>query len=174
MESILQPLLRKHWTQQPIPLSVDILLSRPSYKLPSSILLATRIAAIGVMFLMFLISAWQFMLLKSNIYSSIPASVQPIPNPSTATHLVSTKTQSTTCETVSYIVQGNDRLAGIAARFSISKEEIILANSMKSQIVTPGSKLIIPNCNFTPTGTVDTLTTTFTPILHTVTSTPGG
>lgn len=174
MEAILLPLLQKQWTQRPIPLSVGMLISSRNHNFPNSLLLATRIAAVGVMFVVFMISAWQFVLPKANVNASIPASIQPIPIPSSATELVSTSTQTKTCEELSYIVQRNDTLTSIAAMFSISAEEIRLRNNMKSEVVSSGSKLIIPTCNFTPTGTMNTSTTTFTPILRTITSTPGG
>src|SRR6185369_12576326 len=47
MESILRPLMQKQWAQQPIPLAIHTVISRPSYRSPNSALLATRIVAIG-------------------------------------------------------------------------------------------------------------------------------
>ena len=174
MESILRPLMQKQWVQQPIPLSIDTLISRPSYRSPSSALLATRIAAIAIMFAVFMFSAWQLSSPKSDVASRMLPSNPPIPISSTSTRFVSTTTQTQTCEETTYLVRGEDTLASIAYRFSTSKKEIMIANKMESETVIQGTKLIISVCNFTPTGTARTLTTTFTPILHLITSTPGG
>lgn len=174
MESILRPLLQRQWAQRAIPLPIETLVSRSDHKLQESVLLATRIAAVGVMFIVFMFSVWQFALPKPSTTGSISASVPPIPVPSTSTQLMSTKMQSGNCEEVTYTVQENDSLASIAAKFTISQKNIMAANNMQSETVVTGTKLMIPVCNFTPTGTVSTLTTTFTPVLHMITSTPGG
>jgi LysM repeat protein len=174
MESVLRPLLQKQWNRQPPPLSMDALLLRQDSRLSKSMLLATRIAAVGVMFVVFMFSAWQFALSKPSMAGSLLASVPPIPIPSTSTQLVSTKMQSKACDQITYIVKENDTLVSIAAKFSMSREDILNVNNLKTEIVTTGMKLSIPVCNFTPTGTINTLTTTFTPVLHTITLTPGG
>jgi LysM repeat protein len=174
MESILQPLLQKQWAQRPIPLPIAALISSPNDRSPNINLLATRIAAIGMMFAVFMFSAWQLASLKPNTAGPALPSNPPIPVSSTSTLLISATAQTQTCEKVSYIVQGNDTLASVAYRFSTSKREIMIANTMKSETVIKGTELIIPVCNFTPTGTINPLTTTFTPILRTITSTPGG
>jgi len=175
MESVLDPLLQRQWNQHPIPLSVDQLLFRGNPKYLEGKLLATRITAISVMFMVFMFSAWQFMLAKPGASGPVLASVPPIPIPSTSTtQFISTKTQTRSCEELGYVVQGHDTLESIAIRFLTSKEEILIANNMKAETVVAGMKLIIPVCNFTPTGTVNTLTTTFTPVLRPITSTPGG
>ncbi len=174
MEVILYPLLQKQWKQEPIPLSMNMLLSKGNSKLSEGILLATRIAAVGVMFMVFMFSAWQFTMSKPGASGPRLVSVPPIPVPSSSTQFVSTKTQSQTCGEIAYSVQENDTLESIATQFATSKEEIRSANHMKTEIVTTGMKLIVPVCNFTPTGTANTLTITFTPILRPITSTPGG
>ena len=175
MESILHPLLQRQWNQQPILLSVDRLLSRGNSKLLDGKLLATRIAAVSVMFMVFMFSAWQFMVAKPGGSGPVLASVPPMPIPSTSTtQFISTKTQTRSCEELGYIVQGHDTLESIAIRFLTSKEEILIANNMKAEVIVAGMKLMIPVCNFTPTGTVHALTTTFTPVLRPITSTPGG
>ncbi len=175
MESILHPLLQRQWNQHPVPFSVEQLLSRGNPKISDRTLLATRIAAVSVMFMVFMFSAWQFMVAKPGGSGPVLASVPPIPIPSTSTtQFISTQTQTRSCEELGYVVQQNDTLEYIAIRFLTSKEEILTANNMKTEVVVAGMKLIIPVCNFTPTGTVNTLTTTFTPVLRPITSTPGG
>lgn len=176
MESILRPLMQKQWAQQPTPLSVDAVISGPSYSSPNSALLATRIAAIGIMFAVFMFSVWRLASAQTNMVSPMLPSDPPVPISSTSTRFASTttQTQTETCEETTYLVQGDDTLASIAYRFSTSKKEIMIANKMESETIIQGTKLIISVCNFTPTGTASTLTTTFTPILHPITSTPGG
>jgi LysM repeat protein len=80
------------------------------------------------------------------------------------------------CEELEYEVQENDTLESIANHFSISKEEIMSINNMKTETVNAKMELMIPICNFTPTGTVNptALTTTYTPSTSPVPSTPGG
>ena len=175
MESILQPLLQRQWNRQPTPLSVDILLSKGTFKISEGKLLATRIAALSVMFIAFMFGAWQFILTKPGTSGPVLASVPPIPIPSTSTtQFISTKTQTRSCEELGYVVQQHDTLESIALRFLTSREEILAANNMKTELVVAGMRLIIPVCNFTPTGTVKALRTTFTPVLRPITSTPGG
>src|SRR5689334_12493040 len=53
MESALHPFLQRQWNQQPTPLSIDLLLSRGNPKIVNTTVLATRIAAVGVMFIVF-------------------------------------------------------------------------------------------------------------------------
>ena len=172
MESILRPLLQRHWSGQPVPLSISMLTSRTYPKTSDSMILATRIAAVSVMFVVFMFSAWQFALSKSISSSPISASVQPIPIPSTSTQVVSTTTQTQKCAEIEYVVHENDTIEDIATRFMVSKDELMTANNMKTKRVQIGMRLTIPDCNYTPTANV--LTTTFTPILSPITSTPGG
>jgi len=172
MESILRPLLQRQWNRQPVPLPMTVLISRAYTKTSGSMILATRKVAIVVMFVVFMFSAWQFTLSRTITADSDLASVPPIPVPSTSTLLVSTTTQTQTCEEIVYVVHQNDTSDALAARFMISKEELLRANHLKTDRLQAGLKMIIPVCNYTPTANV--LTTTFTPILSPITSTPGG
>jgi predicted anti-sigma-YlaC factor YlaD len=165
MESILRPFLRRQWTEQPVPVLMDMLVSQSSIRNSNSMMLATRIAAIGVMFMVFVFSAWQFTLSRPSAGPSIPAAIPLIPVPSTSTQLVATRTQNGTCEQTTYVVR-------IALKFGISKAELLQANDLRAEIVYTGNKLLVPLCQPTPTN--DTLTKTYTPILKTITSTPGG
>lgn len=172
MESILRPFLRRQWTEQPVPLPMDMVVSQNSIRNSNSMMLATRIAAIGVMFMVFVFSAWQFTLSRPSAGPSIPAAIPLIPVPSTSTQLVATRTQNGTCEQTTYVVQQDDTLERIALKFGISKAELLQANDLRAEIVYTGNKLLVPLCQPTPTN--DTLTKTYTPILKTITSTPGG
>jgi hypothetical protein len=63
----------------------------------------------------------------------------------------------------------------VATHFSVSEEEILAINGLKTNVVNTPMQLVIPLCDFTPTGTVRpaTFTTTYTPVRHLKTSTPG-
>ena len=76
-----------------------------------------------------------------------------------------------------YIAQANDTLPGIAHRFSVPIEEIMEINQLKTEVLQPSMKLLIPMCRYTPARTAypATFTTTYTPIIiKPTTSTPGG
>lgn len=170
VETILRPLLQRQWNRQPVPLSMSVLTARAHPKTSPGMILATRIAAIGVMFVVFLFSAWQFNLSKPISFDPLSASA-PIPVPSTSTKLVIT-TQTQPCEETQYVVRENDTIASVADKFQVSKEQILSANNLKPAVMRVGMQLLIPTCNTTPTANGST--TTFTPTLLQITSTPGG
>ena len=171
LEAILSPLLQRQWTQQPVPFPVGLVLSRNHTKTSDSMIWASRIAALGVMFMIFVFSAWQFTIGRPS-GNPVQANVPLIPVPSTATQLVATNTLNETCEDSIYVIQQDDTLASIAMKFGTTKAQLIQANRMTSETVRTGVKLIIPLCK--PTPTTQTLTKTFTPVLGTITATPGG
>lgn len=171
MESTLRPLLQRQWNQQSIPLSVGNLVSRGSARTSESMILATRIAAIGVMFIAFLFTTLQFTMSGSRGSSPVLANVPSMPIPSTSTQLISTQAG---CGNVSYVVGKNDTLASIAYQYSISVDEIIQTNALTSNTMITGQTLVIPACTSTPTSTLDAQSTTLTPVLGRITSTPGG
>ena len=174
VEGILPPLMKRHWNLQPAPLSIHAITTKRDSKLQASIILATRTAMIGIVFIAFILSVWQFTLSGSQTPSQLPASVLPVPTP--ATQSTSTRIMPQNCEQVLYAVQENDTLERIAYLFSISKEEIMSINNMKAETVNTAMELVIPICSFTPTGTVNptSLTTTYTPSTSPIPSTPGG
>jgi len=171
VETILRPLLQRQWNRQPVPLSMSVLTSRAYPKTSSGMILATRIAAIGVVFAVCLFGAWQFNLSKPISFSSLAASAPPIPVPSTSTKLVIT-TQTQPCEETQYVVREDDTIDSVADKFQVSKEQLLSANNLKPDVMRVGTQLLIPTCNTTPTAYGST--TTFTPTLLQITSTPGG
>jgi LysM repeat protein len=174
MESVLVPAMKRQWDIQPTPLSIPAL-TQMKNSMPQSLnLLATRTAVISVVFATLLFSAWQ--LLRSEIPLSNQLAVGALPVPTPSAQSTSTKITYEDCEFVLYPVQRNDTLAGIARRFSISEEELMTINNLQTETVLTTPELTIPVCNLTPTGTVNstTLTTTYTPVIRPVTSTPGG
>ena len=171
MESVMEPLMRRQWNLSPASLSIASL--RPGKnKVPAgSPLLTTRIALIGLVCMVFLFSIWQVTFSSTRTPGLFTAAVPLIPTPSTNSTFTST---AQSCVEQSYFVQQNDTLERIAVQFATSKEEIIVANKLKTETLRPGATLWISVCTFTPTGTVNALTITYTPSLSPTRSTPGG
>lgn len=173
MEIVLRPLLKRQWNQQPTPLSITLLQSRSQTRGSDSMILATRIAAISVMFLAFLFSAWQLSASSSNVSAPALASGPAFPPVAfTSTQRITATTGSCT-ETI-YVVQENDTLAHIAFRFAADEAEIARRNGLRSETVSTGMTLIIPVCDSTPTGTMNAIRSTYMPATHQITSTPIG
>jgi LysM repeat protein len=176
VERLLSPVLKSQWNVRPIPLSIPALAGK-STKIHANILLTMRTAAISLVFVALFFSAWQFVISGPSISRQVSLSVAPAPTPSVQTAQFTSITSTTeTCEMLLYTVQGNDTLAQIAERFSVLEDEIMAINELKTNVISTPMQLVIPSCNFTPTGTVHpaTFTTTYTPILNPTTATPGG
>jgi hypothetical protein len=174
LEDLLVPEMKRRWNLQPAPLLIDALRANRHPKLSTSNLLATRTAAVGIVVFAFIFSVWQFTLSGQPEPTRLPVSVLPIPTPST--QATGTNTILQNCEGMLYIVQENDTLESVASQFSVSKEELMAANQMKTETLYQVTKLMIPICGFTPTGTLTamTLTKTDTPSIRPTTSTPDG
>jgi hypothetical protein len=128
----------------------------------------------GIVALALFFSVWQFFVSGPSVSGQIPLMAPPVPTPATiSTNTLETREQ---CEMGLYVVQPNDTLSGIAEKFSVSVAEIMKLNQLRTGTVQPAMKLVIPLCNFTPTGTVHpaTFTTTYTPIIYSTTSAPDG
>lgn len=174
VESILAPLMKRQWSLQSIPYPVVSFPIRKNIKTWMSALLATRRAAIGVVLLAFVFSAWQFALSERQGTTVLPVGVLPVPTPSTqSTNTLST---SQSCEETRYVVREGDTLEGIAHQFAVSKEKMMALNHMETKTVHAGMELILPLCSFTPTSTIHptTLSTSYTPSTRPITSTPDG
>ena len=172
VERLLTPAMKSHWNLRPVPLSIPTLIGK-SISPGSSNFLTIRTAAISLVFVALFFSAWQFVTSGPSLSGQIPLSVAPVPTPSAGTAQTTSTTE--TCEMVLYTVQGSDTLASLAARFSVSEAEIRAVNGLKTDTIRAPMELVIPVCDFTPTGTVypATFTTTYTPVLNLKTSTPG-
>ncbi len=174
VENLLLPVMRQQWDRQPTPLSLAAVINKSKSPLQASIILATRTAMISVIFAAFVFSAWQFTVSNHRSSTPMPASVLPIPTPSGQS--TSTRISFQNCEETSYQVRENDTLESVAIQFSISKNELMAVNHLRSEALSPKMELLIPICSSTPTGTIhpSTLTTTFTPVLGPTTLTPDG
>jgi LysM repeat protein len=170
VESLLRPMMQKRWNPVPLPHSTDGVISKSHSKISNNILLVTRIVAMGVVFVAFLFNIWQFTQpggQKSNPTSAI---VPPVPTPSLQS--TSTQVRNQNCQQEFYSIQQNDTWESIASQFSLSKEEIILKNNLRDETLRPFTQLEIPVCSPFLTGTPRTITTMFTPLNKTTTSTP--
>ena len=176
-ESILLPLMKKHWNVRPIPLSMPFLLQSKNSISNTGKLLAIRSAALSLIFVAFFFSAWKFVSSSISPSESIPPVIPVVPTPFTQTAQSPNMTNtSDSCVTMVYSVQANDTLADIASRFLVPVDELMKINGLRTDALSRSMDLLIPLCNFTPTGTIHpaTFTTTHTPIIRATTSTPEG
>ena len=167
---LLAALMKERWSARPAPLSIPPLVGSQG-TIRTSTFLTMRNAAFSLVVMALCFSAWQFMLSGSASSPQVP----PIPTPSTQrAPSTSTKITFEHCEMIQYRVLESDSLASIAAQFSVSEGEIMEINHLENEALVPSMELLIPVCNFTPTGTFHaaTFTTTYTPRLIATTSTP--
>ena len=169
-ESALRQTFRKQWNVQPLPLQIDAIYTKVNSNNSTNILLTTRTALIGIAFVMFAFITWQSVS-GNNSMRPAPGTVPMIPTPSTP--YTATITLQSDCKEIRYIVQQGDTLESIAGHFSVSTETIIVANMLTNESVAQGKELIIPSCESTPTGTTRPPTLTITPIIQTISTTPG-
>ena len=170
LEATLQHLMQRRWDRQPLPLSPEKTVSANPRHYTQSIFFATRIMAMSVICVALLFNVWQFTQSGGQRATPPAAEIPLIPTPS----LQSTGTKATdqTCESIYYEVKENDTIDSIAARFSITAEEIRATNHLTTKTLNTSMKLSIPACSPTPPGTPNIVTTTFTPYLDPNTLTP--
>jgi len=172
VEELLQRVTNRKWNKPPAPLSIAALLRSSQNKFgKSNHLVATRMAAIVVAVMALLISTWQFSRMTFSPTPEVFTSALPIPTPST--YLTSTRLSLQGCEYVVYQVGENDSLESISQQFAVAKSDIMAFNQMTSEIIFIDQELKIPLCKSTPTGTIDTPTTTITPQFSPMATTPG-
>src|SRR5215216_2092555 len=177
IEAIALPLMKKQWSAHPVPLSISLFTQKKRSTIQASKLLTIRSTAIAFVFVAFLFSAWQFVVSGPSSASPRALVVPLIPTPSVQTaQSTNTKITAENCEMLAYKVHENDTLASIAKRFLVPKDEILKLNQLKTEALSLSMELMIPLCNFTPTGTIHppTFTFTYTPIIQPTTSTPVG
>ena len=170
LEATLQHLMQRRWDRQPLPLPAGKPVSVNSSRFTQSIFFATRIIAMGIICVAFLFNIWQFTQSGAQRATPSAAEIPLIPTPSMQT--TGTGTTNQTCESISYEVKENDTIESIAARFAVPAEEIRTTNELRTGTLNTSMKLSIPVCSPTPSGTPNTITTTFTPLLGSNTLTP--
>jgi hypothetical protein len=173
-ENLLLQVMRRQWNAPPAPLSIAALTGNTK-KISGRTLLTMRTAAISLVFFALFFSIWQFASSGPSNYAPMVVPSMPTPSAQTA-HSTSTEITFENCEMMLYTVEANDTLASIANRFLVSEDEIMETNQLKTDTIRLSMELMIPICNFTPTGTIHpaTFTTTNTPLIPPTTSTPGG
>jgi hypothetical protein len=172
MESVLRPMLHRNWDRQPFPFSMSIALKEGKNRISERMLVATRIAAVGVVFIAFFFTAMNFTGPSRKTPTPFLQSVPLIPTPSTSTMTASTGTSLENCTMTSYTVEENDTLAGVADRFAVSAKDIVQANSMQNESMLIGQTIVIPVCNSISTIPATTYTMMITPVMHPGTTTP--
>lgn len=172
MTAMLSSTMGKRWNRPLRPLPIAVLLPKRNSRITESFLMATRIAAVGVMAIALLFSVRQVTGPVEGGPGTIPVSAPPIPTPSIQT--TSTETLLQNCGRILYVVQQEDTIEGIATQFSISKEEIIAANGLDDGVLRAGTELMIESCTAQPTGTFHATGTLYTPFTSPTISTPGG
>ena len=174
LRNLLLPTMRNHWNLRPAPLSIETLRKKRKLQIPASNLLVTRTALISLLFAAFIFSTWQFSQSGRQIATPISLNVLPMATPSGES--TSTLRSVQTCVEMKYQVQENDTLESIAAQFSVPKDQIMALNNLRTEILNPHIELRLPVCEPTSTSTVaaSTQTTTFTPMIGSMTSAPGG
>ncbi len=75
----------------------------------------------------------------------------PTPLPPPTSTLSAAEATDTACEKITYTVQDNDTLSGIAQNYNVAMQGIMDYNGMTSQTVFAGQVLIIPLCERLPT-----------------------
>lgn len=174
MESVLRPMLHRNWDREPLPLSIGMLMVRDRSRGLERIAVATRIAALAVVFLAFFAGVWNFTISPQRTPTPFLQSFPLIPTPSTSTTTAGTETGFENCTLASYVIKKKDTLASIASRFAVPAQQIRQINSMPNESLIPGQVLSIPICSSTPANPTASHTTTFTPVLYSITTTPGG
>lgn len=172
MTSTLSSTMEKKWGQPQPPLPIAVLLPKGNSRITESILLATRIAAVGVMAVALLFSVRQVTGPIEGGPGTMPVSAPPIPTPSIQS--TSTRILLQDCGQILYVVQREDTIESIANQFSVSKEEIMSANRMDDAALRAGTELMIESCSVQPTGTFHATGTLDTPFTSPTISTPGG
>jgi hypothetical protein len=169
VEIMLVPVMKKHWDARPIPLSIHELKAKRISSTRSGNLLTIRMALMSFVLAALIFSTWQFT--RTGLPSDEEPSLAFAPLPTPSVERTSTAISSDDCGVIQYTIQPGDTLESIAQQFSASPEEIISMNSLKSEVVSSGLRLLIPFCGFTPTIEFQaTRPTTSTPVRGSATS----
>jgi hypothetical protein len=175
VEANLLPVMKKQWNVQPIPLSLPFLAQRKSFTANASHILTMRSVALTLVFVALFFSAWRFVSSSPSASGQVPLDVALVPTPSTqSARSTNTASISENCGMLVYRVQPNDTLGSIASHFLVPEVKLMQINGLSTASLGSLRELVIPLCNFTPTGTshIATFTTTNTPIVRATTSRP--
>ncbi len=165
LQASLRHMLRQRWDGQKPSLSVREIKERSGKVASRSQMLLTfgKLGLIPLLVLALFI-AYRATGTQDNLPTvsaqTIPAPGDLLYTPTPPARSTATKPAALACEQVTYFIQENDTLEGIAARFSVTKEAIRAFNGMSSDTLDTRTYLIIPLCQSTSTPTT---TTTITP-----------
>lgn len=174
VQNILVPVMKRQWERKPAPLPINTLIAEEKSKVPTRIILTMRSVVISVVFLAFILTAWQFTL--SSGWESGPAPFKGLAVPTPSIQSTRTKAALQNCEMTHYRVQPGDTLESIAGHFNITKEDLLALNRLETSTLHVAMELTIPICSSTPTSIADPtgLIRTYTPVTSPAFSTPGG
>jgi LysM repeat protein len=172
LEDTLLPLLKRQWNLRPIPLSISDLKAKRKTQPSFNNILAIRTAVIAFVFVAFVVSAWQFTRPGQTLLGLPAVIVAPVSTPSLES--TNTMVSAENCSSLRYTVQASDTLSGIAAQFSLSKDEIVALNGLGTETIHMGMTLMIPVCKLTPTSTLSpTAPIRYTPVISSATEPDG-
>src|SRR5512133_2668795 len=172
LELVLRPMMQNRWNSFPLPLSRNEKRLHLNSHFVHKLILATRIAAMGVICIAFLFNIWQFT--RPTGQPSNDSSAVSLPAPTPSFQSTSTTISEQNCAPFLYDVQQGDTLDSIAKQFLVTRAEILRDNNIRVDSLNPPMKLMIHTCSPTPTNTQNTATTVFTPWSTSTTSTPMG
>jgi len=161
LESQLRQLTHQQWDQHAARLSARALrqpLAAPgpvwgaflNLGLPLKLTAAAALA-LTLMFAFNLGGLQRFTTLPIDV-SSAPAPATSLQTPTPAIRETSTQASQPNCQFATHLVQENETLDGIAARYGVSVFRLMEVNSLQKTPLTPGQLLAIPLC-VTPTST---------------------
>ena len=133
VETQLQHVMNKQWSQSPLPLSIDLLKTQLNPPRGTQNLFQLRTALVSMFLVAFSFFIWQLTSPSSNPSGQSPSTIFPVPTPSTQLSTVSM--EPTKCEWMLYEVKATDTLETIASKYSVSKQEIMAFNGMGSEII---------------------------------------
>ena len=173
VESLLRPVMQRHWNVEPGPHSLTALQKKHNYRTQAFAVLAMRTALVSLFLVAFVLGVQSVMQPSPGSSSQQAMAIPPVPTPSVLA--TTTKSIPAECEVALYTVQAGDTLERLAAQFALAKEELIAYNRLRKDTLAAGMELEIPVCGFTATGTV--IATLFTrteiPFTGSISSTTG-
>lgn len=161
VEISLKTLANQYASIKHIPLDINAFTRKPY----SKIIWFPQLVSVSIIFMIFMIGAWQFSQTDRSPVVTTPRNGAPIPTPSIT--LTNTNALLQNCQYVNYIIKEGDTLESIANQFNVAQELIQNENSLLSTNLKAGTELVIPFCNITPSLTINpstfTITTAYSP-----------
>jgi LysM repeat protein len=158
LQNGLRHMLKQRWDGVKPALSARLIQERSGKVAAQARRVATfgKLAVIPALVFAFFIVYWATG--PQRTFPAVNASTVPMPGaslntPTPPARSTATKPAAQNCDQINYLIQENDTLDGIAARFSVSKEVLMSVNGMSSDDLSKRTELIIPLCQSTTTPT---------------------